>query len=238
MANETTQTTTEKKKTTTKKAPNAGAKKKKTRKASQKTAARKYRLRPEERLAIKGRLESHFGKTKIATALENCKFKTDIDAVLLQWKKKLEQEIEEQEREVDDYYAEIDAEYRAVGRPKSIFNWREFDYLCSIGCTLEEIAGFFQILKSNLQSKVKDEYNETFSERYEKLSQGVKISIRRKQIKIALDGDTAMLKFLGKNVLGQKEKIDFDGEVKVNSWVDLVNNLDAPKPEENKDEKV
>jgi hypothetical protein len=41
-----------------------------------------------------------------------------------------------------------------------------------------------------------------------------------------MEGDTQMLKFLGKNMLGQKEKVEFDGEVKVNSWVDLITNID------------
>ena len=227
---------TKKKKAVTKKKADGTAKKKKTGKASEKTANRKARLKAHERLDIKRKIIAHFGKSKIAVALENCKFKQDQDAVLLHWKKKLEQEIEAEERDVSDYYAEIDKEYKSVGRPRSVFNWKEFEYLCSIGCLLEEMAGFFQITKLCLQDKVKAEYNETFSERYEKLSQGMNVALRRKQFHVAMEGDTAMLKFLGKNKLGQKEKIDFDGEVKVNSWVDLMNNLED-RPEKEKPEK-
>jgi len=224
-------TTTKKKKATTKKPSKSPAKKKAKRKASEKTSVRKYRLRPEERISIKSRLVAHFGKTKVATALSNCKLKADLDAVLLQWKRKLEQEIEDEERNVNEYYTQIDKEYKSVGRPKSVFNWKEFDYLCSIGCTLEEMAGFFQLSKCELQRKVKQEYSESFSEYYEKKSQGIKIGLRRRQIQAAMDGSDTMLKFLGKNILGQKEKLDFEGEVKVNSWVDLVNNLDPSESE-------
>ena len=236
MSNEAT-TTKKKKAATSKKAVRKTAKKK-TRKASEKTAARTSRLKPNEREDIKRKLIAHFGTTKIGGALEPCLKKKDYETVLLQWKKKMEQEIEAEERNVVDYYKEIDAEYKAVGRPKSVFNWREFEFLCSIGCTLDELAGFFQMSKSAVQDRVKEEYGETFTERYEKLSQGIKISLRRRQIKSAMDGSDTMLKFLGKNVLGQKEQIDFEGEVKVNSWVDLMNNLDpnAEKEETKKDE--
>lgn len=200
-----------------------------TRKASKKTAARKSRLKPNEREDIKRKLIGHFGKSQVGTILKECVRKLDYDRVLLLWKKKLEEEIEAQERDVREYYLEIDAEYKSVGRPKSVFNWKEFEHLCSIGCTLDEMAGFFQISKTAMQDRVREEFNETFTERYEKLSQGIKVSLRRKQIKVAMDGDVPMLKFLGKNILGQKEKIDFDGEVKVNSWVDLINNLEPEK---------
>lgn len=231
MANEKTQTK-KKRGRPPKDKKNGPVPKKQARKASEKTAERKAALKPTERADIKRKLVKHFGKTKIERALSNCGFKYEQDTVLLQWKKKLEQEIEDQEREVADYYSEIDAEYKRVGRPKSVFNWREFEYLCSIRCTLEEIAGFFQKSKTYIQDIVKDEYGETFSERYEKLSQGMNIAIRRKQLQVALDGDTKMLTFLGKNVLGQKEKVEFEGEVKVNSWVDLVNNLEPEKKKE------
>lgn len=212
-------------------------KKKATRKASVRTGLRKAKLKPHERVDIKRRLISHFGKSKIGTALESCEKKPDIDRVLLLWKKKLEEEIEAEERSVSEYYAQIDKEYVSIGRPKSVLNWREFEYLCSIGCTLEEIAGFFQIAKSALQVRVQQEFGETFTERYEKLSQGMKVALRRKQLSVAMEGDTSMLKFLGKNALGQKDKLDFDGEVKVNSWVDLVNNLEPAKDKENESSK-
>jgi AraC-like DNA-binding protein len=229
-------TTTKKKKVTTKKATNTGATKKKTTKKASKKGPRKTPLKKREREAIKKRLVTHYGVTVIGKALENATKPNEEEVVLIQWRKKLEQELEDEQRDIDEYYKSIDSEYKKVGRPKSVLNWKEFEYLCSIGCTLDEIAGFFQMSKRALQDKVKAEFDETFSERYEKLSQGMKVSLRRKQFQVAMDGDTKMLTFLGKNVLGQKEKLDFEGEVKVNSWVDLVNNLDPENANDNKEE--
>lgn len=208
---------------------NGQGQKKKTKqkvKASEKTGARTSRLRPSEREDIRKKITEYFGASKIDKALLNAKKVADLDPILLQFKKQMEAELEDERREVEEYYKKIDAEYKTVGRPKSVFNERELKYLCSIHCTLDEIAGFFQMHKDTLQRKIREEYAITWSEFYERNSQGSKVALRRRQIQAAMEGDTKMLVFLGKNMLGQKEKIDFDGEVKVNSWVDLINNLD------------
>ena len=188
--------------------------------------ARTSRRKPHEREFLRVKLVEYFGNSKVEKRTITAKNMVELDTVLTILRKQMEQELAVQEIELEDYYAKIDEEYKKVGRPKSVFNWRELDYLCSIGCNLDEIAGFFQITKDALKRRVKDEFGISFNEYYETKSQGIKVALRRAQIAQALSGDTAMLKFLGKNVLGQKEKIDFDGEVKVNSWVDMVNNLE------------
>ena len=209
------------------------AKKKVVKKASEKTAKRKAPFSVKERENIKRLLIAHYGASKIAKALEPCVKVSQYNVVYKHWKRKMEIELEQQRVDAEAYYKTIDSEYKSIGRPKSELNWTEFDFLCSIGCTLEEIAGFFQLNKNSLALRVKEEFGETFPVRYEKLSQGVKISLRRAQIKKAILGeDGPMQKFLGINMLGQKNKIDFEGEVKVNSWVDLVQNLED---EEKKD---
>lgn len=202
-------------------------------KPSDRTAAsklgrtRKTAMKPEEREVLRRRLVEYYGATVLDKALKNYNKLKEQEAILVEFRYRMEREIEAKELELADYYKKIDAEYKNVGRPKSVFNWREMEYLCSIGCTLQEIAGFFQVAECTVMERVKDEFGKTFNQYYEEHSQGIKVALRRRQIKLAMDGDGAMLKFLGKNILGQKEKVEFDGAVKVNSWVDLVNNLDA-----------
>ena len=208
---------------------NGTSKKKVARKAvkkSEKTGARTSRLKPTERESIRKKITEYFGASKVDKALLNAKKVADLDPILIQFKKQMEQELEDEKRDVEEYYKKIDAEYKTVGRPKSVFNEKELKYLCSIHCTLEEIAGFFQMNKRVLSNKIKEEYGITWTEFYERNSQGSKVSLRRRQIQAAMEGDTKMLVFLGKNMLGQKEKVEFDGEVKVNSWVDLITNID------------
>ena len=210
-----------------------GKKKPQRKKASQKTAERKSSLRKEEREKLRKLLCEHFGASHVdkqLLGLETIKAYSD---KLLDLRRAMEIQLEEQRIEAEEYYAQIDQDYKKVGRPKSIFNERELKYLISIQCTLDEIAGFFQMHKDVLRKKVQEEYEISWAEFYERNSQGVKVALRRRQVQSAMEGDTQMLKFLGKNLLGQKEKIDFDGEVKVNSWVDLVSNLEDDKEGEN-----
>lgn len=195
-------------------------------KVSDRSAQRKSRMKPEERESLRRRLIEHFGSSVIDKALANYSNVQEQQNIMVEFRYRMEREIENQEREVADYYKEIDKEYRTVGRPKSVFNWREMEYLCSIGCTLQEIAGFFQVAESTVMDRIKEEFGLSFNAYYEKHSQGIKVALRRRQIRLAMDGDGAMLKFLGKNILGQKEKVEFDGAVKVNSWVDLITNLE------------
>jgi len=202
-----------------------GKKKKQKKKASTKTLKRKKKMKPKESEDYHKRKTEHYGASKVDKILIKAKNKTELDEMIRRLKYEMELELEDEKKEVEEYYAKIDAEYKKVGRPKSVFNERELRYLCSIHCTLEEIAGFFQMNKDTLSQKIREEYGIGWAEFYERNSQGSKVSLRRRQIQAAMEGDTQMLKFLGKNMLGQKEKVDFEGAVKVNSWVDLVNDL-------------
>lgn len=205
-------------------------KKKSTRSASTKARGQFNKGEREKWLKI---VKEHFGASYVDPILKNAGRKIcEWEPALRQLKAKMEQELEDEKRDLDEYYKKIDKEWKTVGRPKSVFNEKELKYLCSIHCTFDEIAGFFQMNKDVLSRKIKQEYGITFTEFYEKNSQGAKVSLRRRQIQAAMDGDTKMLIFLGKNMLGQKEKLDFEGEVKVNSWVDLMNNLDESDEDE------
>ncbi len=169
---------------------------------------------------------AHFGASFVDKALLGCAVISHLDEALKDLRLRMEKEVEHDEADAKEYFEKIDAEYKTIGRPKSVFNWREIEYLCSINCSIQEIAGFFQVSKDTIMRRIKEEYGINWAEYYERNSQGTRVALRRRQVQAAMEGSDAMLKFLGKNLLGQKEKIDFEGEVKVNSWVDLMNNLD------------
>lgn len=92
------------------------------------------------------------------------------------------------------------------GRPKINIDWTEFDKLCLIQCTLEEIADWFECSIDTIENRCKSEKRLIFSEYFKKKSVGGKISLRRKQFQMAQDGNVALLIFLGKQYLGQKDK--------------------------------
>jgi len=87
-----------------------------------------------------------------------------------------------------------------------------FEKLCGMWCTLIEIADFFGVSEDTVESWCKDTYEMTFSDVYKKRSSQGNISLRRWQLKSAEKGNVTMQIWLGKQHLGQKEKVEVDTE--------------------------
>ena len=72
-----------------------------------------------------------------------------------------------------------------MARPRAEIKQEEFEKLCSLMCTEEEIAGFFNVSSDTLNRWCKKTYRLSFFEvRAMKCSKG-KIAIRRYQMKLA-----------------------------------------------------
>lgn len=95
------------------------------------------------------------------------------------------------------------------GRPKKEFDKNQFEKLCGIQATKSEIADWFNMSEDTVENKCAEFYQSTFSAAYKKLSAGGKASLRRLQFKLA-QKSAAMAIFLGKQYLGQKDKVEFD----------------------------
>lgn len=91
-----------------------------------------------------------------------------------------------------------------TGRPKIAIDKEQFTKLCSMFCTEEEIAGFFDCSVDTIERFCKREFNTTFAEAYKKGSALGKMSLRRTQFEWAKKSP-AMAMFLGKNYLGQSD---------------------------------
>ncbi|MBK7380571.1 MAG: hypothetical protein IPJ03_16570 [Ignavibacteriales bacterium] len=96
-----------------------------------------------------------------------------------------------------------------IGRPKIQIDWVQFEKLCAIFCTKEEIADWFNCSLDTIERACKRHYKETFAVVYKKKMAAGKISLRRKQYEVAMSGNVTMLVWTGKQYLGQKDKIDF-----------------------------
>ena len=112
---------------------------------------------------------------------------------------------------------------------------KQFENLCGLQCTLLEICDFFDVEDDTLNSWCKETYGTTFSEVF-KLKRGKgQISLRRMQWKLA-EKNTTMAIFLGKQYLGQKDKIEYtdDGMKTINENINnIANLLNNPKPNRN-----
>lgn len=95
-----------------------------------------------------------------------------------------------------------------MARPVKEINKEQFESLCNLQCTIEEIAGFFKCNKDTINAWCKRTYDEGFSETYKKYSQNGKISLRRYQYRLA-EKNASMAIWLGKQWLGQTDKQEF-----------------------------
>lgn len=105
---------------------------------------------------------------------------------------------------------------KKMGRPIKEIDSTEFEKLCALQCTEVEIAGWFSVSVDTIERWCKREYKMTFAEIYRQKRQKGAISLRRLQWQSAEKGNVVMQIFLGKQYLGQSDKmeIDHDNEIK------------------------
>lgn len=97
---------------------------------------------------------------------------------------------------------------------------KQFENLCGLQCTILEICDFFDVDDKTLNSWCKNTYDMTFSEIF-KIKRGKgQISLRRTQWKLA-EKNASMAIFLGKQYLGQTDKVETTGEIKTTPTIKL-----------------
>ncbi len=91
-----------------------------------------------------------------------------------------------------------------MARPKAIIDEVEVEKLAAMFCSLEEIASFFNVNISTIQRR--------FAQAIDRGRNKGKISLKRKQYLVAMDGNVQMLIWLGKQHLDQKDKKEVSAE--------------------------
>jgi hypothetical protein len=123
-----------------------------------------------------------------------------------------------------------------MGRKQIEISRSDFENLCAIWCTLEDIAGWFDCSADTIERWCKRTYQATFAETYKKKSAKGAVSLRRKQFELAQKGNVGLLIWLGKQHLGQREPhfiapvvpLPIDGKAEiVIRWVDEDQTGDA-----------
>ena len=92
-----------------------------------------------------------------------------------------------------------------MARPKKVINQKQFESLCAIQCTQEEICNVLDVTDKTLTRWCNEVYNLSFSEVYEQKRDIGRMSLRRNQFKLAEGGNTTMQIWLGKQILKQSE---------------------------------
>ena len=92
-----------------------------------------------------------------------------------------------------------------MARPKKKISQKQFESLCAIQCTKEEICDVLDVTEKTLNRWCKEEYGENFSLVFRQKKSLGKTSLRRHQWKLAEAGNYTMQIWLGKQMLGQSE---------------------------------
>lgn len=94
-----------------------------------------------------------------------------------------------------------------MARPRKEIDQKQFENLCGLQCTLEEICGWFDVTDKTLDGWYKRTYHASFSEVFKQKRGAGKISLRRSQWRLA-EKNATMAIFLGKQFLGQRDSVD------------------------------
>lgn len=95
-----------------------------------------------------------------------------------------------------------------MGRPKKEIDDRLFDQLIQLPLIKSDIGHAFNCSEDTLERYVKARFECTFAELQAQKRQNFKRNILAKQLEMAMKGNVALLIWLGKNYLDQKEKIE------------------------------
>lgn len=101
---------------------------------------------------------------------------------------------------------------------------KEFEEMCKIQCTREEICAVLDVGEHTLIDWCKATYGKDFRTIYEEKKLGGKKSLRRRQWELA-ETDKTMSIWLGKQYLGQKEpeqEVKHSGEIN-NTFINAIN---------------
>lgn len=95
-----------------------------------------------------------------------------------------------------------------TGRPRKEIDQKQFENLCGLQCTHEEICSWFDITPATLEKWCKETYGNgmTFSKVFAQKRGIGKISLRRSQFRLA-EKSAAMAIWLGKQYLDQTDVV-------------------------------
>lgn len=91
-----------------------------------------------------------------------------------------------------------------MARPRKEIDKKQFENLCGLQCTREEIYEWFDVSDKTLDKWCHETYDMSFSAIFEQKRGKGKISLRRAQFRLA-EKNATMAIWLGKQYLGQRD---------------------------------
>ena len=113
-----------------------------------------------------------------------------------------------------------------MARPRKEIDKNEFEKLCAMQCSCEEIADWFEVSVDTIERWCKRTYKMRYADVFALKRGKGKIALRRAQFELAKK-NAVMAIFLGRNYLGQKDKFD-TAEVQNGQLADLIDGMKEP----------
>lgn len=107
------------------------------------------------------------------------------------------------------------------GRPLKEINKKQFESLCAIQCTEEEICAVLDVTDKTLTKWCKRTYKMSFSEVFAEKRNGGKASLRKAQWQLAQTNPTMAI-WLGKNYLGQTDRREEKIEIGSDGFIEAL----------------
>nr|DAR68679.1 MAG TPA: putative terminase small subunit [Caudoviricetes sp.] len=107
-----------------------------------------------------------------------------------------------------------------MSRPRKDIDKQQFEKLCGLQCTEQEICSWFGVTDKTLNAWCKRTYHAGFSEIFRQKRGLGKISLRRAQFRLA-EKSATMAIFLGKQYLGQTDVQEIKATVTDNPFAGL-----------------
>jgi len=102
-----------------------------------------------------------------------------------------------------------------TGRPKAVIDLEQSEKLGALQCTLKEVSAFLGVPEGTLKGR------QDFQTAYKKGLEVGKISLRRTQFRLA-ETSAAMAIWLGKQYLGQTEKIEVTNTELMREEIEII----------------
>lgn len=94
-----------------------------------------------------------------------------------------------------------------MARPRKYIDKNQFENLCAMQCTEDEICDWFGVSADTLNRWCKRTYGASFADVFKQKRGNGRISLRRSQWKLA-EKSATMAIWLGKQYLGQRDNVD------------------------------
>jgi len=103
-----------------------------------------------------------------------------------------------------------------MGRPKKDFTqgeWGLIDLACQFKVEAQHVADLVDCSARTLSRRIDEKSGITFVQYRNKIMSKTLHNLFSKQYEVAMNGNTAMLIWLGKNYMGQTDKLDIDADI-------------------------